>query len=415
MSSLLEEAIVDAKALKDAALKNAENLIVEKYSVEVKQAMDLILEQEDPTAAQKEEKELSKIAKQLPDAFSSTDDDAIIIDLDSLDSYINENLTINEKITQEAKEVIKGAHSMSAEIGVTDEEVATRSDMDTMMEDLMSEIDALYADDDETGAAPPVSDEPADVPPEEQTTGNAPATTAAADDGEELTPEETAYAEKLIQALGGAASASDDPTPAAPEADQEMVAESVKINAKPVPSGWNDTPEASMREYEELALALLQDTEIVEELENIAALKKKLMKENKALKTNAKKILEENNKLHEVVKYLREKIEDVNISNAKLLYINQTLESVSLNERQKQHIVEAITRADSVKEAKVIFETLQNSVGSVQKHKMPESLSESVTNRSSLLLAARQNNKKNEASSPFFDRMQKLAGLQTNN
>ena len=91
------------------------------------------------------------------------------------------------------------------------------------------------------------------------------------------------------------------------------------------------------------------------------------------------------------------------------------MESVSLNERQKQHIVEAITRADSVKEAKVIFETLQNSVGSVQKHKMPESLSESVTNRSSLLLAARQNNKKNEASSPFFDRMQKLAGLKTNN
>ena len=78
------------------------------------------------------------------------------------------------------------------------------------------------------------------------------------------------------------------------------------------------------------------------------------------------KDLEENNKLHEVVKYLREKIEDVNISNAKLLYINQTLESVSLNERQKQHIVEAITRADSVKEAKVIFETLQNSVGSAK-------------------------------------------------
>ena len=32
MSSLLEEAIVDAKALKDAALKNAENTVLEKYS-----------------------------------------------------------------------------------------------------------------------------------------------------------------------------------------------------------------------------------------------------------------------------------------------------------------------------------------------------------------------------------------------
>jgi hypothetical protein len=35
MSSLLEEAIVDAKALKEAALKNAENAVLEKYSGEV--------------------------------------------------------------------------------------------------------------------------------------------------------------------------------------------------------------------------------------------------------------------------------------------------------------------------------------------------------------------------------------------
>ena len=35
MSSLLEEAIVDAKALKEAALKNAESAVLEKYSTEV--------------------------------------------------------------------------------------------------------------------------------------------------------------------------------------------------------------------------------------------------------------------------------------------------------------------------------------------------------------------------------------------
>ena len=32
MSSLLEQAIIDAKQLKEAALKNAENLVIEKYS-----------------------------------------------------------------------------------------------------------------------------------------------------------------------------------------------------------------------------------------------------------------------------------------------------------------------------------------------------------------------------------------------
>ena len=47
MSSLLEEAIVDAKALKEAALKNAENVVLEKYSGEVKKALDTLLEQEE--------------------------------------------------------------------------------------------------------------------------------------------------------------------------------------------------------------------------------------------------------------------------------------------------------------------------------------------------------------------------------
>jgi hypothetical protein len=42
MSSLLEEAIVDARALKEAALKNAENIVLEKYSGEVRKALDTL-------------------------------------------------------------------------------------------------------------------------------------------------------------------------------------------------------------------------------------------------------------------------------------------------------------------------------------------------------------------------------------
>ena len=47
MSSLLKEAIVDATALKEAALKNAEASIIDKYSVEVREAVDRLLEQDD--------------------------------------------------------------------------------------------------------------------------------------------------------------------------------------------------------------------------------------------------------------------------------------------------------------------------------------------------------------------------------
>ena len=50
MSNLLERAIIDAKALKEAALKNAEQLVVEKYSQEVKQAVSQLLEVEEDAA-----------------------------------------------------------------------------------------------------------------------------------------------------------------------------------------------------------------------------------------------------------------------------------------------------------------------------------------------------------------------------
>ena len=47
MSSMLEQAIVDAKALKEAALKNAEQAVIDKYSSEIKAAVESLLENND--------------------------------------------------------------------------------------------------------------------------------------------------------------------------------------------------------------------------------------------------------------------------------------------------------------------------------------------------------------------------------
>ena len=43
MSGMLEEAILDAAALRKAALENAEATIIEKYSQEVKETMSKLL------------------------------------------------------------------------------------------------------------------------------------------------------------------------------------------------------------------------------------------------------------------------------------------------------------------------------------------------------------------------------------
>ena len=47
MSSLLRDAIVDAKALREAALKNAEAAVIDRYSEEVRTTLNSLLEQEE--------------------------------------------------------------------------------------------------------------------------------------------------------------------------------------------------------------------------------------------------------------------------------------------------------------------------------------------------------------------------------
>ena len=85
------------------------------------------------------------------------------------------------------------------------------------------------------------------------------------------------------------------------------------------------------------------------------------------MKTQNEKLLEENKKLTDLLMRLKDKLEEINLSNAKLLYTNKTLSSASLNERQKNKIVEAISKVESVEEAKVLYEALQSAVGSSKK------------------------------------------------
>ena len=109
---------------------------------------------------------------------------------------------------------------------------------------------------------------------------------------------------------------------------------------------------------------------------------------------------------------MQEKLETMNVSNAKLLYINQALENASLNERQKRKIVEAISKADTVQEAKIVFDTMSDAVSTTSDVKRDSTLNEVVSRRSSLLVAARNEQPKNDAN-PMYNRLQRLAGIKT--
>ena len=80
-----------------------------------------------------------------------------------------------------------------------------------------------------------------------------------------------------------------------------------------------------------------------------------------------------------------------------------------MNERQKTHIVEAISKADSVNEAKVVYETLINSVGgTAEKERSPKSLNEAISKSSTFRMPHKQTEQPHD---PNKDRWLRLAGI----
>ena len=100
MSALLEQAIIDASALKQAALKNAESVILDKYSSEVKRAVASLLEQEEMFAGEEDEAILDggealddiplAAAEEAPLCPCPEEDEEIEVDFDYLQQIADE-------------------------------------------------------------------------------------------------------------------------------------------------------------------------------------------------------------------------------------------------------------------------------------------------------------------------------------
>lgn len=89
------------------------------------------------------------------------------------------------------------------------------------------------------------------------------------------------------------------------------------------------------------------------------------------MKKKMKRMEEDLNEAYGAVKVLRGKLSEVNLLNAKLLYVNRLFRKTGLSESQKIKIIETFDRAKNVREAKLIYATLSESMVSTQKVKKP--------------------------------------------
>ena len=68
------------------------------------------------------------------------------------------------------------------------------------------------------------------------------------------------------------------------------------------------------------------------------------------------------NEALQAVKTLRTQLQEVNLLNAKLLYVNKVFKANNLTEGQKVNVVAAFDKAETVREVKLVFETVSKNV-----------------------------------------------------
>jgi hypothetical protein len=147
--------------------------------------------------------------------------------------------------------------------------------------------------------------------------------------------------------------------------------------------------------------------EILAELEN-NDLEEKINEVRRKKSNNQKDASEKNKELNEArktIKSLSSTLNEVNLLNAKLLYVNKIFKEKSLNESQKLKVIKSFDKATNTREAKNVYEILKESLNTKQKTSLKESIGFASQSRGYI-----KNNNIIE-SDPFVSRWQKIAGI----
>lgn len=420
MSSLLEQAIIDAKMLKETARKNAEAQILEERAEEIKRKIEMLFEEEDPLAglggdtataapalgttpaAGEAKPEVKKVMDKIPPSYLGESEGEIEINLDSLIEKVSQ---LEEEVAPknvgrlpDADMQLEGGLAGQEDVGEEQlEEGEGDKDRESAAVDEKKAADmkAVAAAKRAAGAAKDQREREKAERESSKTGMKSPAATEETELYEEFTLEEDNLEEELTL-------------------DMENVEEGglnnfIKLKRQHDVKKALEAQGKLEEENAELSEALVEKaTEAAELEEQLNAAIAKLQETKEKLKNS----VQLNVQLKEGVQMLTQKVSEVNLLNARLLYTNKTLGNPSLNERQKSQIAESVSRARTVGEAKTIYETLQRSVGEVSERRAaPQSLTEAINRNSAPFLPR----KENPTADPVKARWQAIAGIKSKN
>ena len=366
MSDLLKEAIADAKAVRETALQNAKMALEEAFTPQLKSMLSAKLKEEEGVPHEEEE------------VGDGLDDEEVDVDIADPDETSVEGEADEEAPTPEEPSATAGEDEESGVPGSQEEtEYEENETGDGMDEDEVpaegEELnqEGMYSEEEETAEEDEEVDEGAldleaiireleDEVGEEET----------AEEGEY---EETEDAEEM-------AMADEEEVPAEEaEAEAEETAGAEEVELEVDENLWKEEDEADDDDDDD-------DDDEVEESKIHAELK-----EYKA-----------------AVKFLKNKLHEVNILNAKLLFTNKLFKEFALNNNQKLRVVETFDRAHSTREIKLVYSTLAEQFGDNGSIGRKKSIKESASTRTG---STKPKKKIISESAQVANRFKKLAGI----
>ena len=357
MDDLLREAIADAKAVRETALENAkialeeaftprlQSMLSKKIATEIETDED---EAEERSMSEEDEEEMKMDSDELHSdkeeddaeerSMSEEDEEEMKMDADEEEA---------EEMKMDADELESDEMKMDADeeeeeemAGMKEEEEEENDDLD--LESVLAELEKDLDDEDSEDKVDET--EKSDKDEEEKVDENDVSSQIGASDNK-VNPE--ANDSSKTGAQGPEGEGKDEP--AGNELDDHQVVKEEKDE---------DEVEEDL-DLDEVLKALSEEEDAEDEADKVDELKKEI-KETR-----------------DVVKFMRAKLNEVNLLNAKLLFSNKLFRAFGLNNDQKLKVVENFDRTTNLREVKLVYATLAESF------KKPSRISESVVKGSS--------------------------------
>jgi len=353
-TDLLKEAIADAKAVKETAIANAKLALEEAFTPHLKSMLSAKLEEMD------------------------ADDDKDVAE--EMDKEIEEEYEVDEEM-KEPREL---------------DEI----DLDELLAELELDEDAR-TDAEEEGYEDGMKDEKKDLKEDERTDAEEEGYEDGMEDEKEDDDDKIDDEEVDLEDMS-----EDDLKGFIEDVIKDLVADGT------IEAGDEIADEEDMDDVEDVVD--MDDMDDMEDVDVEVELDEEMTKKEKAEGDDRKKddrIEAETEKMRfkealDEINALKVELNEVNLLNAKLLYTNKVFKSKNLSEDKKVKVLKAFDKASTVKEAKVIFETLNEGLST-----KPEAIARPKGSASKATGVITEAKKPIIESNDVYNRMRKLAGL----